>query len=985
MEVPTADQVTFLFTDMEGSTRLWEQHPGPMAEALTRHDALLGELIARHGGRVFKWVGDACCAAFADPLDAVRAAVAGQLALTAEAWPEPLTIRVRMAIHRGEAVVGDGDYFGRPLNRTARLLGTAHGGQTVVSGAVRQAIEDRLPDDCSLDYLGEHYLRDLEYPESVSQVNHPDLPASFPPLRSLQTLRHNLPHQLSSFIGREAEVAQIAASLSANRLVTLVGSGGCGKSRLAVQVGAEWLSADSDGVWLVELASLNDPVLVAQTVATALGVTQRSAREWHAELLDYLRRRRLLLILDNCEHLLDAVAELAEQILRQCPQVIILATSRESLALAGETTIRVASLAVPPMDGDPAALAENEAVRLFITRAGEALPGFALMAENVAAVTEICRRLDGLPLALELAAARVRSMTPGQIAQRLDERFKLLTGGSRTALPRQRTLQAAVDWSYQLLGEDEQVVLQEASVFVGGWTLEQAEAVCGGERLGPWEVADALTALVDRSMAQFDPIAGRYSLLETIRHYAAERLLETGSQAVRDRHLAWFANLAERAYAHRSRPAAREWLARLETDRANLRAALDWCSARPEHPGAGLRLAGHLYWFWDLKGYWAEGRAQLEAALARGAEDCPDRDQILARQGAGLLTMHLDDLDAAERWDRLGLELCEQLGDRVAYCRLRHNLGRVAQRREDLTTATELIAASLAEQRGLDDPEGLAISLHSLGNLRSLQGDQDQARELLEESLELLRTQGDLGGAAYCLSSLGTVAQLKGDLEAAPRMHEQSLALQHELGDKRGQMFSLANLGVALHAREDNQAAERCYEEGHLLSVELGDGQSSAVFLVNLGALLIERGALDEAAERLESCLALCEESGVRRLTAYCLRNLGALARRRGQRDAARRRYLESLAVRREIGDRLGYAELWESLATLSEPDLAARLMGAADALREELGLPLTDGQARDLETALAPARAALGDATWAAAVVGGRALAEHEVFALVG
>jgi class 3 adenylate cyclase len=513
--------ITFLFTDIEGSTRLWEQHPEAMEAALTRHDALAAAVIQQHEGYLVKHrgEGDSLFAVFARAADAVAAAVALQQSLGAEAWPADAAPRVRMALHTGDAALRDGDYFGAAVNRCARLRAVAHGGQLLLSSATQELVRDSLPEEVSLRDLGEHRLRDLARPERVFQLLHTDLPADFPPLASLNTLPNNLPQQVTSFIGREKEMAEVKRLLGravgsqpsavsggavscqpsavsedspdvtdsqqltadGTRLLTLTGSGGTGKTRVSLQVAADMLEGEGDGVWLVELAPLADPGLVPQAVATALGIREEPGKPLSQTLVDFLKPKHLLLLLDNCEHLLSACAELAEQILRNCPGVQILATSREGLNIPGETTYRLPSLSLPdPRQLAPTAesLSQYEAVRLFIDRATAAVPSFAVTNQNAPAVAQLCVRLDGIPLAIELAAARVKAMSVEQINARIADMFRLLTGGSRTALPRQQTLRAAIDWSYDLLSEKEKILLRRLSVFAGGWTLEAAEQVC---------------------------------------------------------------------------------------------------------------------------------------------------------------------------------------------------------------------------------------------------------------------------------------------------------------------------------------------------------------------------------------------------------------------------------------------------------------------------------------------------------------------------
>jgi predicted ATPase/class 3 adenylate cyclase len=566
-DLPTGT-VTFLFTDIEGSTKLWEQYPDAMRHTLVRHDALLHKVIEQHQGHVFKTVGDAFCAVFSSAENAVAAALTAQRALQAQDWGPVGAIRVRMALHRGTSDKRGGDYFGPTVNRVARLLSVGHGEQVLLSSALEAIVRDRLPPGANLRDLGSHRLKDLQQPEHIFQLVHPSLPADFPPLHSLQAFANNLPVQLTSFIGREWEMAEVKRLLATTRLLTLTGTGGCGKTRLALQIGAESLSDYADGVWCVELAALSDPSLAPQAVASALGVREEPNRPILSTLSDHLRSKSLLLILDNCEHLVTACAQVAETLLRTCPNLRVLATSREALNVMGETTWRVPSLSLPDLkqwsmvNGQwsmPSAMTQYDAVRLFVERARASRPDFAMTGQNASAVVQLCHRLDGIPLAMELAAARVRALSVEQIEARLGDRFALLTSGNRMALPRHQTLRATIDWSYDLLTEAERVSLRRLSVFADGWTLEAAERVTSDEwrvtsdttldsrfsTPDTFDVLDLLLRLVDKSLViadtQNSEAEVRYHMLETVRQYGWERLREAGEwEPVRGHHRDYF-------------------------------------------------------------------------------------------------------------------------------------------------------------------------------------------------------------------------------------------------------------------------------------------------------------------------------------------------------------------------------------------------------------------------------------------------------------
>ncbi|HZO30166.1 MAG TPA: adenylate/guanylate cyclase domain-containing protein, partial [Chloroflexota bacterium] len=624
MSEPRTRTVTFLLTDVEGSTALWEQDPATMRQALIQHDALLADGVREHDGAVVKsrGEGDSIFAVFEAASAAVAAAVALQLALQSASWPTATPLKVRMALCTGEAEWRDGDYFGPVVNRCARLREAAHAGQILAAQATVEMARESLPDGVVLHGLGEHRFRGLPRPEPVYQIGHPGLPAEFPPVRSLDAHTTNLPSQLSSFVGREREIVEVRRLLSTTRLLTLTGSGGVGKTRLAQRVAEELTQAYPDGVWLVELAAVGDPALVPQAIATGVGIREQPGRDLQNTLIDVLRPRLALLLLDNCEHLVAACASVAERLLRACPGLTLLTTSREPLAVAGETLWRVPPLTVPALQdavmGEDAmqSVLQSEAVRLFEERAHAAAPAFALTDQNAAAVAQICRQLDGVPLAVELAAARVRGLAPEQLAARLDDHLRLLTGGNRTALPRHQTLRALVDWSYALLSESERILFRRLSLFAGGWTLDAAEAVCSGvpstssgQAVEAEDVLGLLFQLVDRSLVlaeeqhATDGRQGetRYRLLETLRQYGAEKLSEAGEEAdTRTSHLRWCLQLTQGAASILSGPGGAAHARRLEADHDNLRAALGW-SLREDGPLStklvGQRLAGELWRF----------------------------------------------------------------------------------------------------------------------------------------------------------------------------------------------------------------------------------------------------------------------------------------------------------------------------------------------------------------------------------------------------
>ncbi len=813
-------------TDVEGSTRLWEQFPEVMRAALKRHGGLIEECVAQNGGLLVKarGEGDSTFSVFSETLAAVQAAAAIQQAFAAEAWSVETPLRIRAALHTGHAPLTQeenllADYSSVDVNRCARLRALACGGQTLLSQTAFGLVQDNLPSGIRLQSLGSHRLKDLTRPEEIFQLVQDGLPHDFPPLPSSGTFASHLPLSLTRFVGRSRELADVRRLLGETRLLTLTGSGGAGKTRLALQAGDEMRGQFEHGVWLVELAALTDPALIDQEIALALSVREEPGLPLSATLRTYLQPKALLLILDNCEHLLEGCARLAARLLPACPHLRLLATSREPLGVGGET-----SWAVPPLSSPKLSevlsveqLGQYESVQLLVDRATAVQPAFVLSAGNAKAVAQVCRRLDGIPLALELAAARVRSLSMDQVAQRMDDRFRLLTGGSRTALPRQQTLRAVIDWSYDLLTEAERTLLGRLSIFAGGWTLEAAEAVCAGGDIYSEDVLDLLSQLVSKSLVNpSEPSSSensgvRYFLPETLRQYSAGKLRETADEGrnLAARALDYFLALGEEAESYLDGPQEAQWLNRLETEQDNVRASLEW--ARAHNPEACLRLAGAVYWFWFVRGYGGEWRGWLESALEYGQGISP-KVRVKAVNGAGILAWSQGDLVVAQALYEQALALQRERGNRAGEAGVLNNLAGVACDEGKYEAARAWYTESLAIYREIGDQGNVAKLLSNLGQLATLTNSLDEAAPLLQESLAMLRRLDHLSDTGVALENLGDVERMRGSIEPARAYYLESLKISQMLGDK----LYLARLvhALGLLALAEGERYRACFRLG---------------------------------------------------------------------------------------------------------------------------------------------------------------------------
>src|ERR671921_2922073 len=868
MSVLPTGTVTFLFTDIEGSTKLWEKSPRDMQVALTRHDALLWEAIEGHGGFVFKTVGDAFCAVFPTALGALESALAAQRTLFSEAWGDEIgALRARIALHTGTTHERGGDYFGPPVNRVARLLSAGHGGQVLLSSSTQELVRDHLPPQTHLRDLGERRLKDLSRPERVFQLTAPDLPSEFPPLRTLESRTNNLPLQATPLIGREREVEAVCGLLrsSETRLLILLGPGGTGKTRVGLQVAAELADDFEDGVFFVPIASITDPTLVAPTIARILGLSE-GAQPPEQVLEGYLRDRQTLLLLDNLEQVIEA-APVVERLLSSAANLKILATSRIPLGLYGEYEFPVPPLSLPDPDSLPPLehFTEYEAIRLFVERARAVRPAFVLTEENGPAVVEICERLDGLPLAIELAAARIKLLPPRVLLDRLGNRLKILTGGARNLPERQRTLRNAIEWSYGLLDEGEKMLFGRLGVFSSGATLEAMEAVCDAEGDLPTDVFEGASSFLNKSLVRQEEGAGgepRFVMLETIHEFANVKLEGRGeAEAVRRAHAEYFLALAEEADPMLWGAEDAAWLDRLEQEHDNMRTALSWAIEHEEGELA-LRLGGALRWFRYMEGYYGEGRRWLEAALGKSGRASADA-RVKALDGLGWLASSQGDLDRAQTAANEGLMLSTEAGlDKVVVADFQNVLGDVARHRGDYEQATELLEKSLALHRAVKDTRGVAWSLGDLANVSSDRGSYERARALYEEGLVLSRKLGGAELLGAFLISLGDEYLLEGDPERATELNEEAAELYRGRGRKGDLQVALNNLGWSALIKGDHLKAEALHEECLVLCRELGDRLIASESIEGFACAAGAGGAAERAARLFGAAEGLREAAG---------------------------------------------------------------------------------------------------------------------------
>jgi predicted ATPase/class 3 adenylate cyclase len=855
-ELPTGT-VTFLFTDIEGSTTLAQQFPDALPALLARHHAILREAIEAHHGYVFQIIGDAFCAAFHTANDALKAAFDAQRSLQHETW-DPAPIKVRMGLHTGSAQAGAteeraGGYAGyATMARTQRVMSAAYGDQILLSNSTAELVRGDLSAEITLRDMGEHRLKSLAQADRLWQLVAPDLATEFPPLKSLTTVPNNLPLQLTSFVGREKEIAEITGLLNSTRLVTLTGSGGTGKTRLAQEVGAEELSSFANGVWLIELAPLSDPAQIIPALAQVFGLQELPFNPLANLVLDYLRDKKILLLLDNCEHLIEACARHADDLLHRCAGLKILASSREALGIAGEVAYRIPSLA------------DSESTQLFVDRARAANSNFKLTNANAPAIAQVCHRLDGIPLAIELAAARAKLLSPEQIAARLDDRFRLLIGGSRTALPRQQTLRALIDWSYDLLSDEEKRLLQFASVFVGGWTLDALEAVSEDP-----QAIEHLEGLVNKSLVVTEERESemRYFMLETIRQYAREKLFDAKQASVaRDRHFMYFDELSEKMWDSFRSENLLPMVSRANDEVENFRAALEW--GLENHVEENVRLAGNFCIVSSLMGILAEGVETAGGAIKRARALPPVsggadlyRQKLIGRAlfmqgmvGIGVGNMPLT---------------IQVLREAIATSRVTGDKRILGYSLEMYYTATGFIHATDRDDAAregfhiftheIEDSFGLGTAYMMMARVAAEQGNENEKEMYFEKLRERMREAPGSYQVAMFHLGMGMDESACGNYEAAKRIFEDGRKIFERIGSLNFQLVMQSEIGHVERHTGNLAQAKAIYQETIRSWQELGNRSAIAHQLECFGFLAIQDEEPQRAIKLFSAAEALRE------------------------------------------------------------------------------------------------------------------------------
>ncbi len=957
---------------------------------LERHNSIVHAAAAEYRGKIVKNEGDGYFVAFQSALDAVSCAIEIQRALTGESWAPTQEVRVRIGVHTGEGRLGGSDYVGIDVHRAARIGDSGHGGQILVSEATARLTEYSLPEGARFEDLGSHRLRDLSHEEHIYQLDVAGLPSDFPPLRTLTAAKGNLPIRDLTLVGRQLEKEAVITALDVSRLVTLTGPGGVGKTTLALKVAEELAPTFEDGVWFVEVSRVPDESGLAAAVARQLHITESPLQSLTDTLLSRLAKARSLLILDGCEHLIDAVAKLTDQLLLRTVELKILATTREWMSIREEHLVQLSPLAVPgPEVRSVDEVGAFDSVALFVNRARLVQPSFELSPANALLVAEVCRRLDGIPLAIELAAARLKVLSVGQLVERLDQQFALLAGTARDLPPHQQTLETTLDWSYDFLGGSERTLFTRLSVFNGGFTLEAAESVCSGGLVVEDHVVNLLARLVETSLVMAtdnDPI--RYRLLEPISHYARMRLAEDETETLRERHAAFFRAMAEEGDTRILDTEQNVWADRLEQERHNLRSALEWLhgSGRAEE---AMAMAGALRWFWVIKREVRDGTVWLERTLAQREGVDP---AIVARalNGAGLLASRRLAFDEAHRALTEARAIYRKLGDRDGEARQVYQLMSTAWLRDDLEEATRMAPEAERLTREAGDGWMLAWTLAVWGTMARLQGNLDEARSRMTESHRLFLEHAGVLDIGWSALRLGAVARDEGNYNEATDRYTEGRALLVIAGDSLGLAHADAGLGALAWLAGDHDYALELYRsvlEGFSLYEEAANNLFELKTMIQSNPTTEE---LQRVVEQNRDRATLTEDkAGPRAALAEYLYHMGKTAFRHNQVDRCETALLESLILCDAAKDMRGVAIAVAGLAVSAHSRgrdmLAARLFGLADWVASEHRLAVwPPPEERDYAGQVGATQEALGSLDFAHATVSGEAMAIDEAVELI-
>jgi len=966
-----AGTVTLLFSDIEGSTQLLHRLGEKYAQALEEQRVIMRAAFQQCEGYEIDTAGDGFFVAFSRAQNGVLATITAQRQLAAHQWPEGETLRVRMALHTGEPIATATGYVGVDVHRAARLCAAGYGGQILLSETTRQLVAANLPTDVALRDLGAHRLKDMQQAEHLYQIVVPDLPSAFPSLKTLESKPNNLPAQITPLIGREHQLESIRQLLlkAEVRLATLTGPGGIGKTSLSLQVAISLLDEFAHGVFFVGLAAISDPELVLPTIAQILGIRENRSKPLRESVIDYLRDKRLLLVLDNFEQVVSAAPVVAD-LLAACAPLKILATSRIVLRLKGEREYPVEPLLTPdPQETiSKEALSQYAAVELFIQRALAVKPDFEVSNENAPAVAEICFRLEGLPLAIELAAARLKLFSPQALLARLGSRLELLRGGPRDMPARHQTLRQAIAWSYDLLSPVEQAFFRRLAVFVGGCSLEAVQAVCNVTDEHALEALDGLTALLDQSLIrqqQTPEGEPRFLMFETIREFALERLQASEDrQATRRRHADFFLTLAEKAEPELTRAKQGFWLNLLEREHDNLRAVFSWAE-ETGHTDYGLRLGAAIWRFWIVRGHMQEGRERLATLLALPGAAEPTRERARVLNAVGTILHESGDYSTARQ--RLGesLEISRALGDKKGMATVINNLGWIAAQLGEMSSAKELSQESLALHTELSDKRGVAVAFNNLAAVAFIQADIPRARALQEKSLDLRREIGDERGVAFGTGMLGWLEVVQGNYEKAAALIEAARKKIHEVGDNMMTGFTVWILAQMALDQGDVARAAKLMEEG-VAPIKERDPQ-----MLWLLALVKQReGDLQQAQELLEESLAKFRDWGYKVGIANALYHLGRLARECHDDARAIACFQECMILNRDLGSKLDIAKALIEFGSLAlaqgDPERGAPLFAAAEALHQTIGAPIAPFEKIRFDSEVARVRTLLAEETFA-------------------